>query len=277
MTDIPPPFPLGHEEPSAKELPRSPEGEESQTDFKHVLIEKTTDRAKSSAPRSVEVRAGDTLSEIVHRALKKRGIPFSTPELYQWVDNVAQANGLANPDLIYPGQKIDLSVLYGQPATKVAMTQSMSALPTFTSPVSGRISSEFGMRVHPIDNVPHFHHGIDIAAPRGTQVACASGGMVIFAARRGMYGNCVDIDHGGGWLTRYAHLDSVTVQVNQEVRAGNEIGTVGESGRTTGPHLHFELHRDGRRVNPLPFLPLGAGPTAAIAAHHDREKEDRPV
>jgi murein DD-endopeptidase MepM/ murein hydrolase activator NlpD len=227
----------------------------------------------------VKVRPGDTLSEIVHRALKKRGVSFSTSELYDWVERVAQANSLANPDLIHAGQRIDLSILDGHLPREEnsAKTQSTSAPPIFGIPLVGQLTSGFGMRMHPIDHVPHFHRGIDIAAPKGTQVCCVSDGVVAFAGRRGTYGNCVDIDHGGGSLTRYAHLDSISVQAGQEIRAGHDIGTVGDSGRTTGPHLHFELHRGGRRIDPLPFIPLGTRPAVQIAAGDDRGKKGRPA
>ncbi|MFH1741432.1 MAG: peptidoglycan DD-metalloendopeptidase family protein, partial [bacterium] len=230
MSDIQPPLsPIGHEQPLNSEPKRSIQSQKPRSPFKRVLSETEAGQRESLAPRIVQVHEGDTLSEIVHRALKKRDLPFSTQDLYHWVDSVAQANGLANANLIYPGQKLDLSILYGQrQPVKVAVAQEVSAPPTLVSPVNGRLTSGFGMRMHPIDHVSQFHEGVDIAAPTGTPVASTHNGVVAFAGTRGGYGNCVDIDHGDGWLTRYAHLNSVAVGVGQEIQAGSQIGTVGE-------------------------------------------------
>jgi murein DD-endopeptidase MepM/ murein hydrolase activator NlpD len=117
-------------------------------------------------------------------------------------------------------------------------------------PVEGEITSEFGRRSDPLAGHPDFHAGIDLAAAQGTAVRAAGSGVVVRAAPAGSYGNLVVVDHGGGLETRYAHLDRVSVQVGDRVEPGAAIGTVGATGRTTGPHLHFEVRRDGRPQDP---------------------------
>jgi murein DD-endopeptidase MepM/ murein hydrolase activator NlpD len=117
-------------------------------------------------------------------------------------------------------------------------------------PIDGRVSSSFGVRHDPIDGELHTHEGVDLAAPAGTQVRAAGGGVVVHAGQDAGYGNFVVIDHGGGLETRYAHLASASVKVGDRVDAGNAIGAVGSTGRSTGPHLHFEVRRSGKSVNP---------------------------
>ncbi|HHO51831.1 MAG TPA: M23 family metallopeptidase [Deltaproteobacteria bacterium] len=114
----------------------------------------------------------------------------------------------------------------------------------------GRITSRFGPRLHPILGTWQRHDGIDIAAPRGSAIHSAAAGIVRSAALQGGYGNLVVLDHGGGVETRYAHCDAISVEVGQRVEAGEILGTVGSTGRTTGPHLHFELRHDGVAVDP---------------------------
>lgn len=121
-------------------------------------------------------------------------------------------------------------------------------------PVRGRISSEFGPRVHPVTGAHRDHHGLDIAASTGTPIAAASGGTVTFAGQQRGYGNIVIIDHGNGTETRYAHQDTIAVSKGQTVTAGQRVGTVGSTGLSTGPHLHFEVRRDGEPVDPRRFL-----------------------
>jgi murein DD-endopeptidase MepM/ murein hydrolase activator NlpD len=121
-------------------------------------------------------------------------------------------------------------------------------------PVSGPITSPFGMRFDPVQHRYQLHTGIDIAAAQGTTIAAAADGRVIFAGWYGGYGNAIIIDHGGGTSTLYGHCSQIFVGVGQEVVRGQAIGAVGMTGDATGPHVHFEVRRDGKPVNPLPFL-----------------------
>jgi len=124
----------------------------------------------------------------------------------------------------------------------------------FRMPVKGRISSPYGYRIHPIYKVRKLHTGIDIAAPSGTPIRCAGDGTVVHSARWGGYGNCIIVDHGGGLATLYGHCSRLAVTNGQRVTNGQVIGYVGSTGMSTGPHLHFEVRKDGRPVNPKPYL-----------------------
>ena len=119
-----------------------------------------------------------------------------------------------------------------------------------TIPTVGEYSSEFGYRQHPISKRRKLHRGLDFAAPRGTHVYASGPGQVIHAGRRGSYGNLVIISHGLGLETRYAHLRRVRTESGRFVTAGTVIGTVGSTGRSTGPHLHFEVRQFGEPINP---------------------------
>jgi len=133
--------------------------------------------------------------------------------------------------------------------TKRLVVASRGEAPAVLSwPVSGRITSTYGYRGR------EFHPALDIAAPSGTPVRAAAAGTVVFAGYEGGYGRMIVIDHGGGLVTRYAHLSSVAVEVGEAVERGQRIGSVGESGRATGPHLHFEVLVDGSPRNPYNYL-----------------------
>ena len=122
-------------------------------------------------------------------------------------------------------------------------------------PLRGRISSGYGYRVHPIYRVRKMHTGIDIAVPRGTEIRASAPGTVVHAARWGGYGNCVIVDHGGGMATLYAHCSRLAVKNGDTVEQAEVIAYVGSTGLSTGPHLHFEVRRDGRHTNPMQLLP----------------------
>lgn len=121
-------------------------------------------------------------------------------------------------------------------------------------PVSGPITSAFGMRNHPVFGRFIMHAGIDIAASQGTTIAAAATGRVILAQWAGNCGNMITIDHGGGMATNYCHLSQIFVGVGQDVERGQAIGAVGMTGDATGPHLHFEVRIDGKPVDPLGYL-----------------------
>ncbi len=121
-------------------------------------------------------------------------------------------------------------------------------------PVAGRYSSRFGVRLDPIHQTQTAHHGLDIAAREGTPVVAALAGTVERASAAGTYGNLVVLRHADGSETRYAHLSAIGVQRGDHVAAGAPIGAVGSTGRSTGPHLHFEVRRDGRPIDPWPLI-----------------------
>lgn len=122
--------------------------------------------------------------------------------------------------------------------------------PAFLMPVSGRPTSGYGLRKDPIHGEVSAHKGLDLAAPAGAPVAAAASGRVTHAGPAGTYGNLVTIRHADGYETRYAHLSSVAVHEGDAVTAGDHVGDVGSTGRSTGPHLHFEVRHDGEALNP---------------------------
>lgn len=122
-------------------------------------------------------------------------------------------------------------------------------VPGYTS-----ITSEYGMRVHPITGAYKLHTGVDIGAPLGAEFVAAANGIVTKATFNTAYGNMVIIDHGGGVQTLYAHGSEIIAQVGQEVTAGTPILKVGSTGYSTGPHAHFEIRIDGQTINPLDYL-----------------------
>lgn len=121
-------------------------------------------------------------------------------------------------------------------------------------PVSGEITSPFGWRLHPVLGYERFHAGLDIGADYGTIIHAAERGTVIFAGWYGGYGNAVIIDHGGSITTMYAHASELYVVEGQSVQRGQAIAAVGSTGLSTGPHLHFEVRRDGEPTDPVAFL-----------------------
>jgi murein DD-endopeptidase MepM/ murein hydrolase activator NlpD len=124
-------------------------------------------------------------------------------------------------------------------------------------PVANATTSGFGWREDPINKRRKFHAGADIRGQHGTPVAVAGDGIVTFAGYKGGYGNVIFVDHGKGIITRYAHLRKIETKVDALVTAGQRIGQVGSTGRTTGPHLHFEVRIDGRPVDPTSALLVG--------------------
>lgn len=120
----------------------------------------------------------------------------------------------------------------------------------------GKINNEFGFRRNPFGGRAYeFHPGMDIDGERGDEVIAPANGTVITAGYKGGYGNMVEIDHGNGLTSRYGHLSKIEAEVGETVTRGKLIGLVGSTGRSTGPHLHFELRINDRPINPRHFLP----------------------
>jgi len=131
-------------------------------------------------------------------------------------------------------------------------------LPTTLPVKDGALGSSFGFRADPLVGSRAMHEGLDFAAPTGTPVVAAAAGIVLVAHYHPEFGNMIDIDHGDGLTSRYAHLSSINIKAGQMVRRGERIGAVGSTGRSTGPHLHFEVRMFGVAQNPAVFLRQGS-------------------
>lgn len=181
------------------------------------------------------VKSGDTLSQI---AMK-----YSVS-----IGSICEANSLSG-DNIRRGEKLFLPN-----ASLLADERSRLFGINFLTPVSGRITSTYGLRKHPIRGKYIFHTGIDIGGNDGHKVVSAQDGKVIFAGVKGGYGNYVIISHNGGFITCYGHLRIISVKKGEWVKRGEMIGVVGNTGVSTGPHLHFEVKHGGKFVNPLGYV-----------------------
>lgn len=140
-----------------------------------------------------------------------------------------------------------------------------SLLPT-VMPIAGHaLGSPFGWRIDPLIGRQAMHEGMDFVAEVGTPVVVAAGGVVIAAERHPQYGNLIEVDHGNDFTTRYAHLSKMLIKPGQLVKRGQRIGASGNTGRSTGPHLHFEVRFKGAPQNPARFLEHGQANLARIA------------
>src|SRR5260221_1485900 len=156
---------------------------------------------------------------------------------------VAASKAGEEPDAISPQQLL-------------ALRELAKILPTSLPLADYRLTSLFGIRRDPFNRRAAFHTGMDLAAPYMTPVYATAPGTVAYAGRRGEYGNVVEIDLGDGITTRYAHQHRYTVLVGQRVAAQTQIGFVGSTGRSTGPHLHYEVLVNGKPQDPAKFISL---------------------
>jgi murein DD-endopeptidase MepM/ murein hydrolase activator NlpD len=132
-------------------------------------------------------------------------------------------------------------------------SRQLACTPTI-APVAGIYTDGYGRRKDPFTGRSAFHRGLDMSARRGTPVVAPADGVVVFAGRNGGLGRVVRLSHGFGYTTVFGHLEKILVEPGQEVRRGEVIGNLGNSGRSTGPHLHYEVHVDGKSVNPLYYV-----------------------
>ncbi len=184
-----------------------------------------------------EVRSGDNLGEIASK--------YGTT-----VNAILDANDMVS-------QEITVGQVVFVPEARMNTTELKLILgELFRNPTVGRFSSGFGMRADPFTGLPRFHNGIDLANAPGTPIRAAGSGRVVhIESQIGNYGRFIILRHDSGFQTLYAHLDSFDVRVGQFVYQGDVIGRMGNTGRSTGPHLHFSVIRNGRFVDPLNYLP----------------------
>jgi len=123
--------------------------------------------------------------------------------------------------------------------------------------IPSRVTSQFGMRIDPFRKRPSWHGGIDMGAGWNAPIVAAGPGKVVYAGTKSGYGRVVDVDHGGGFVSRYAHLNRIVAKKGQEVVIGDKLGTMGSTGRSTGPHLHYEVLFHGKQYNPVEFIKAG--------------------
>jgi murein DD-endopeptidase MepM/ murein hydrolase activator NlpD len=214
-------------------------------------------------------QANDTTEPTVNGRLlvpSKDGV-FHWVAAGQGLSDIARAYGLPLGDVLSANHKGSADglkageVLYLPGGTYLSKTdpqwQALTKLISdagFQKPTTGRFADGFGMRVHPITGKTVFHAGLDLAPGAGCKVFATQGGQVSFAGIRAGYGLLVIIDHGEGLTSYYAHLSDIRVSVQQRVLKGDWIGRVGATGNVTGPHLHFEIRKNGKPQNPLLYL-----------------------
>ncbi|MBN2327302.1 MAG: peptidoglycan DD-metalloendopeptidase family protein [Candidatus Omnitrophica bacterium] len=218
------------------------------------------------------IQSGDTLSNIILNAMRGAGLDYNTGDVYRMVNIVAHQNHIADPDRIYAGRKIDLSAIYSQLTNAGEQPEENPVQMTWAgdiqAPLNGIITSEFGRRIHPISHQPHFHKGVDIGAPIGTPIYPIKPGVVEFSGEKSGYGQVVEIKHDDGTYSLYAHLSDRQVEAGDSIRAADRLGLSGDSGRTTGPHLHLEIHQNGAAVDPLSQI---ARERFALPLHYARD------
>jgi murein DD-endopeptidase MepM/ murein hydrolase activator NlpD len=188
-----------------------------------------------------DIRPGDDFELMYEQYADVQGKPVHNGDvIYASLElsgkrHIIYRHTLANGDVDYFDEK-------GQSAKKALMR----------TPIDGaRLSSGFGRRKHPVLGYTKMHKGLDFAAPRGTPIYAAGNGTIQYAGRKGAYGNFVLIRHNAKYSTAYAHMKRVNTAKGRRVKQGQTIGYVGTTGRSTGPHLHYEIRRSGRQVNPF--------------------------
>ena len=202
--------------------------------------------------------AADQRSKTAAQAIRQLGI---NPE--KMLQNAARENegAMGGPlELLATSSNGDIDPRFERLGASLermnALERGLASIPqvTPTSLAQTKMSSNYGYRRDPINGGGAMHSGLDFKGPYGAPIYSAAAGKVTFAGWRGGYGKTVEVTHGNGMMTRYAHMSRFHSRLGQEVAAGDLIGAIGSTGRSTGPHLHFEVRINDRPVNPQPFL-----------------------
>jgi murein DD-endopeptidase MepM/ murein hydrolase activator NlpD len=201
---------------------------------------------------------GRRLTEMAH--LDKGEFNFDSPPALGGPEALVEGAIVASPELTsmlddlshqIKDRERQLTVLESMISTR---NLSRQIVPGGRPVTQGWISSYFGKRTDPFNGRSAFHRGVDFAGPAGAQVVSVASGVVTYSKDRFGYGKTVEINHGNGYVTRYAHNQRVLVAVGDTVQKGQAIALIGSTGRSTGPHLHFEVLKQGRAVDPMSFV-----------------------
>ena len=196
----------------------------------------------------------------IDRSIRQLGIGGHSIESGKFSDNLAPKLNeelfLLEKDLKRISRNVNLELnSYKSIYEKVQDNiQRINSIPSIRPVQSGYLNSTFGYRNDPIDNVRRFHHGQDITVKSGTPIIAPANGVVKRAYYAGGFGNHIKIDHGSGYTTLFAHLSKINVKHGQEIKRGEVIGYTGNTGRSTAPHLHYEIHYNGEPQNPLDYF-----------------------
>ena len=211
---------------------------------------------------SVEEKAQKQIAELTS-VISRTGVEAEMLTTPAKISNIVLAQG---GPFIEPGSEFGGSKRFYQHANRLAaLIDELEAVQTavehmpLSSPltVTRRFTSGFGIRRDPINGKHSSHHGIDFAAPWASPVTATGAGVVKYAGTRSGWGRMVEIDHGNGFVTRYAHMSRITVKAGQKVGLHDKVGELGSSGRSTGPHVHYEILFKKRPLNPRRFIEAG--------------------
>jgi murein DD-endopeptidase MepM/ murein hydrolase activator NlpD len=226
--------------PDASELKRKGMAEAAKL-FEGYMVEMMVREMRKTIPEGMfHNNAVELFSGVYDQELSKR---------------IAEAGGFGFGSLLMDNiRPSSASPAHVRPIRMIQPSASHSRAVDGPLPVDGVVTSGFGRRSDPFHGKHSFHKGLDISAPSGTPIQPIRPGTVVSAGPRGGYGNVVVLDHGGGTTSMYAHCKALKVQAGQRVELGQIIATVGSTGRSTGPHLHLEVHQDGQAVDPVEAL-----------------------
>ena len=208
--------------------------EARQIAFVEQLTKAASVRAKSA---ELAIRKFGLNPDTVARASAAQGGPF--------IPFKGSGNARLDPRFTTLGQTL---------ARMDALERGLVAIPSGSPALAPAITSGFGYRRDPFTGAAALHSGIDFKGAHGSSILAAAQGKIVFAGVKSGYGNCVEVAHGNGLVTRYAHLSSIGVRPGQQVDKGQRLGGMGSTGRSTGTHLHFEVRHNDRAMNPRPFL-----------------------
>lgn len=197
-------------------------------------------------------------------------------------DSVARASASAQggPFIPFKGSaslQLDprFTVLGRTLARMDALERGLVAIPSGVPALAPAITSGFGYRRDPFTGAAALHSGIDFKGAHGSAILAAAPGKIVYAGGKSGYGNCVEVSHGNGLVTRYAHLSSIAVRIGQRIDKGERLGGMGSTGRSTGTHLHFEVRHNDRAMNPRPFLEANRD-VLKIQAVAEQRTDDAP-